>query len=125
MEDVNALLNTGDVPGLFGQEDFVPLIDRLRTRAKKEGNMQLWESGTSAQFYEYFIESGKRKLHIILTLSPVGDTIRNRIRLFPSIVNCTTIDCFQTWPEEALEAVAKKFLSEMQFDVVSQRQIIN
>ena len=48
MEDVNALLNTGDVPSLFGQEDFVPLIDRLRTRAKKEGNMGLWESGTSA-----------------------------------------------------------------------------
>jgi dynein heavy chain len=43
-------------------------------------------------------------------MSPVGETIRNRIRLFPSLVNCTTVDCFHAWPEEALEAVAKKFL---------------
>ena len=39
--------------------------------------------------------------------------MRNRIRDFPSIVNCTTIDWFSEWPPDALEAVAKKFLAEI------------
>lgn len=94
----------------------MPLIDKLRTRAKKEGLMGLWEFGTTAQYYDYFVQSIKRKLHIVLTMSPIGDTIRNRIRLFPSIVNCSTVDCFQSWPEEALEAVGKKFMQELGFE---------
>ena len=95
LEDVNALLNAGDVPNLFAPEEFIPLIDKLRSRARKEGLQDLFESGTNLQFYDYFVESGKRKLHIILPMSPIGDAIRNRIRLFPSVVNCATIDCFQ------------------------------
>lgn len=35
LEDVNNLLNTGDIPNLFKNEDFLPLIDKLRSRAKK------------------------------------------------------------------------------------------
>ena len=102
----------------------MPLIDKLRSRARKEGLNDLHENGTTAQFYDYFVESGKRKLHIVLTMSPIGDAIRNRIRLFPSVVNCATIDCYQQWPDEALEAVAKKFLSEINLDSSSTRQLI-
>ena len=47
MEDVNSLLNTGDIPNLFSTEDFVPLIDKLRTWAKKEGFVELVENGTN------------------------------------------------------------------------------
>ena len=43
-------------------------------------------------------------------MSPIGNAIRERIRNFPSLVNCCTIDWFTAWPEEALEAVASKFL---------------
>lgn len=30
--------------------------------------------------------------------------------MFPSIINCTTIDWFMKWPDEALESTAKQFL---------------
>ena len=42
-------------------------------------------------------------------MSPVGDAFRNRCRMFPSIVNCSTIDWFTEWPREALLSVAKRF----------------
>lgn len=32
--------------------------------------------------------------------------------MFPSLVNCCTIDWFSEWPEEALFSVAKNFLAE-------------
>ena len=34
----------------------------------------------------------RRNLHLVLSFSPVGDAFRERLRKFPSLVNCTTID---------------------------------
>ena len=36
--------------------------------------------------------------------------------MFPSLVNCCTIDWFTEWPEDALEKVATKFLEDMDMD---------
>ena len=52
-------------------------------------------------------------LHVVLCCSPVGNAFRTRARKFPAIVNCTTIDWFQAWPEQALSGVALRFLSRM------------
>ena len=38
---------------------------------------------------------------------------RNRVRMFPAIVNCTTIDWFSEWPQDALLEVAEKYLQEV------------
>jgi hypothetical protein len=34
-------------------------------------------------------------LHLVLCFSPADDTFRQRLRMFPSLVNCTTIDWFR------------------------------
>lgn len=56
--------------------------------------------------YENFISKVVANLHIALTLSPIGDSFRSRIRNFPSLVNCCAIDWVDKWPEEALKNVA-------------------
>lgn len=43
-------------------------------------------------------------------MSPIGNAFRNRVRKFPAIVNCCTIDYFHSWPDDALLAVASRFL---------------
>lgn len=53
----------------------------------------------------------KTHLRIALTFSFVGDTFRDRLRAFPALVNCTTIDWFTAWPEDALQAVAHQYLA--------------
>lgn len=53
---------------------------------------------------------------MVLCFSSIGNSLRNRIRDFPSIVNCTTIDWFSEWPPDALEAVAQKFLLEIEME---------
>ena len=50
-------------------------------------------------------------------MSPLGDAFRNRLRKFPSIVNCCTIDWFMEWPDDALQSVADRFLASAQLGV--------
>ena len=45
--------------------------------------------------------------------SPIGEVFRSRLRQFPSLVNCCTIDWFSEWPEEALNSVAKSFMGDI------------
>ena len=51
-------------------------------------------------------------MHIVLAFSPVGDAFRDRCRQFPSIINCTTIDWYNAWPEDALYSVAYRKYEE-------------
>lgn len=51
--------------------------------------------GTPLAMYNYFIERVKQNLHVALAMSPIGDAFRNRLRMFPSLINCCTIDWFQ------------------------------
>ena len=44
---------------------------------------------------------------MIIAMSPLGEIFRSRIRKFPSLVNCCTIDWFSEWPEEALLGVGR------------------
>lgn len=48
-------------------------------------------------------------------MSPIGDAFRNRLRQYPALVNCSTIDWFCEWPKEALLEVANKYISEVNF----------
>ena len=110
LEDVNNLLNTGDVPNLFPPEDVADIIEMVRAAAKSEGKAP---DGTLQQLFSYFTERCRKNLHVVLCFSPIGESFRTRVTNFPSLVNCTTIDWFTAWPKDALEAVARRFLKDL------------
>lgn len=110
LEDVNNILNTGEVPNIFPPDEKADVCELVRGPAKQEDRCP---EGSPGQLFAFFLERCKKFLHVVLCFSPIGASLRNRIRDFPSIVNCTTIDWFSAWPPDALEAVAKKFLAEV------------
>lgn len=63
---------------------------------------------TPLAMYNYFIDRVKQNLHIVLAMSPIGDAFRNRLRMFPSLINCCTIDWFQVSPPVVLHNVMRK-----------------
>ena len=77
--------------------------------AKKDGIQD-----TPDSMFAYLIERVRNNLHVILCMSPVGEPFRNRLRMFPAYVNCTTIDWFCEWPKDALLEVAVKGLEDVQ-----------
>ncbi|CAK8992470.1 unnamed protein product [Durusdinium trenchii] len=80
-----------------------------RPRAKECG-----QSEAKDAVWQFFVESVRENLHIVLTMSPVGSALRVRMRMFPALVNCCTIDWFLPWPDEALLGVSARQLSGMQ-----------
>jgi dynein heavy chain len=62
--------------------------------------------------FNFFLQRLRDQLKLIICFSPIGEAFRVRLRMFPSLVNCTTIDWFEEWPKEGLISVANKFLTK-------------
>lgn len=59
----------------------------------------------------------KANIHCVIAMSPLGDLFRTRLLKFPSLVNCSTIDWFLEWPEEALISVATGSVTDGEIDL--------
>ncbi|TPX33936.1 hypothetical protein SeMB42_g07413 [Synchytrium endobioticum] len=121
LEDVNNLLNTGEVPNLFPPDEKAAIIEQVRTQLTKESPKL---DMSSAALYNAFVNRCRDNLHVVLSMSPIGDAFRTRLRMFPSLVNCCTIDWFQVWPEDALEVVARRFLEDVELDNNSRNVVV-
>ncbi|XP_032099375.1 dynein heavy chain 6, axonemal isoform X2 [Sapajus apella] len=109
LEDINNILNSGEVPNLFEKDELEQVLAATRPKAKEVGISE----GNRDEVFQYFISRVRQKLHIVLCMSPVGEAFRSRCRMFPSLVNCCTIDWFVQWPREALLSVSKTFFSQV------------
>ena len=63
------------------------------------------------------MEKIKQNLHLVLCMSPVGDSLRIRARKFPGLINSTMINWFHPWPKDALYDVASSFLKDIEFPI--------
>lgn len=108
LEDINNVLNAGEVPNLMGNDDIEEIGAALRPLMQAAG-LEVTKMAT----YAYFCNRVRSHLHLVLCMSPIGDVFRQRLRMFPSLVNCCTIDWFREWPQEALMSVAKSFYSDI------------
>ncbi|KAM4663589.1 dynein axonemal heavy chain 17 [Discoglossus pictus] len=104
---INDLLASGEIPGLFQDDEVENIINSIRPQVKLLGL-----SDSREICWRYFIDKVRKDLKVILCFSPVGSTLRVRSRKFPAVVNCTAIDWFHEWPEEALVSVSGRFLEE-------------
>ncbi|NXB29063.1 DYH9 protein, partial [Eulacestoma nigropectus] len=105
---VNDFLASGEIPDLFPDDEVENIISSVRNEVRGQGLVDSREN-----CWRFFIERVRRQLKVALCLSPVGPKLRLRSRRFPALVSCTTIDCFQPWPREALESVSLCFLRDM------------
>uniref|UniRef100_G1P4G7 Dynein axonemal heavy chain 12 n=1 Tax=Myotis lucifugus TaxID=59463 RepID=G1P4G7_MYOLU len=126
LEDIDSVLNTGEVPNIFAADEKQEVMEykvrEFSIRMSKAGNKH-GELSPLALF-AFFVNRCKDNLHVVVAFSPIGDAFRNRLRQFPSLINCCTIDWFQPWPEDALELVAVKFLETLELTEVERREIV-
>eukprot|EP01041_Mallomonas_annulata_P001585 gene1585-3062_t len=109
LEDLNNVLNTGEIPNLFPSDETDRIVSDMIAVCKEAGIAE-----TRDNCLAHFVSRVRDKLHIVLGMSPVGDSLRVRCRQFPSLINCTTIDWYHGWPEAALTSVAERFLVDLE-----------
>ncbi|KAL1510265.1 hypothetical protein AB1Y20_006588 [Prymnesium parvum] len=106
LENVNNILSAGEVPNLFDDTDMGIIFEKMTPLVVSAQ----WPVNKT-NLYSMFIKMIKRNMHVVMCMSPLGEEYRNRIRQFPSLINCCTIDWFSPWPPEALTAVARTLMS--------------
>ncbi|KAK2587842.1 hypothetical protein KPH14_003939 [Odynerus spinipes] len=112
LEDVSNLLNSGEVPNLFAADEKSEICEKMR-QIDRQRDKAVQTDGSPVALFNFFVQTVREHLHVVVTMSPIGDNFRIRVRKFPALVSCCTIDWLQPWPEDALLAVATKFLSEI------------
>jgi len=121
LEDLNGILNTGEVANLFNQEDIVEITEGMMAACQERGvNGAIW-----GELYPFFVERVRENLHVVVCMSPIGDSFRTRLRMFPALVNCCTIDWFTEWPPEALFSVARHFLDPIEMDQAVKEGVVD
>ena len=101
IEDINSLLNNGKVPNLFNAEDKGEIQEMI---------------GTLEDPMETFSDRVKMNLTIVLSFSPIGSAFKDRVQLYPAIINCCNVDWFFEWPVEALEFIAMNKLTDINLE---------
>ncbi|KAJ8736094.1 hypothetical protein PYW08_006750 [Mythimna loreyi] len=105
---INDLLASGEVADLFPDDEMENIIAGVRNEVKGAGLPDTRET-----CWKFFIDRVRKQLKVVLCFSPVGSTLRVRSRKFPALINCTSINWFHEWPQEALVSVAMRFLGEL------------
>jgi len=120
IEDINNILNAGEVPNLFPQDEVAQVCDGLGPKAK-ELNLQ---DTSLPSLWRLFVKQCRANLHVVLCMSPIGDAFRTRLRKFPSLVNCCTIDWFTEWPADALLTVAESFMADIKMEADVRKAVL-
>jgi hypothetical protein len=76
------------VPNMFPYDERAAVLEQCRASSKKEGLVL----DSAVELWGYFVDKTRDNLHIVLAMSPIGNAFRDRLRQFPSLVNCCTVD---------------------------------
>jgi dynein heavy chain, axonemal len=119
LEDLNNILNSGDVPNIYTIDELDNIYTTMKPVAQEAGLPP-----TKTNLFTSYTKRVRNNLHSVVCMSPIGEIFRARLRQFPALVNCCTIDWFSEWPRDALESVAMTFLQEMP-DLEASDEIVN
>eukprot|EP00796_Vickermania_ingenoplastis_P000185 gene187-100_t len=107
LEDLNNMLSSGEVPNLFPKDDLQQIRDDVHKLALLQGCRD-----TPDELYNFFVDQARQHLHLVVAMSPAQKDFRARLRQFPALVSCTSIDWFSEWPNDALREVGFRYLVE-------------
>ena len=82
MEDVNLLLNTGDIPNIFENEERLEIIDKMQRETQAEGNNQT--EINPLNMYSKFIERVNRQVTLTMQM-------KNGERMISKLNYCCTV----------------------------------
>ena len=112
LERMNTLLANGEVPGLFEGDEFTTLMTQCKEASQREGLML----DSNEELYRWFTQQVMKNLHVVFTMNPSSEGLKNRAATSPALFNRCVINWFGDWSDEALFQVGKEFTAKLDID---------
>ena len=109
LEAMNALLASGEVPGLFEGDEYNALMSASRDAAARDGVIL----DSEEELWRRFTSIVQRNLHVVFTMNPSGGEWKNRATTSPALFNRCVVDWFGTWSPKAMGEVGKEFTQRL------------
>eukprot|EP01105_Mastigella_eilhardi_P020684 TRINITY_DN4949_c0_g1_i1.p1 TRINITY_DN4949_c0_g1~~TRINITY_DN4949_c0_g1_i1.p1 ORF type:complete len:4263 (+),score=1213.53 TRINITY_DN4949_c0_g1_i1:1567-12789(+) len=105
MRRMDSLLNCGNIPLLFTDEEEESIVKELRPHALAAGR-----ATTATAVLDFFHEFIKSNLHVVFSVNPFSPHYLDCIRMYPAIARKCTVDWYGPMNEEEAYEVAKTLL---------------
>uniref|UniRef100_A0A914WXS1 AAA+ ATPase domain-containing protein n=1 Tax=Plectus sambesii TaxID=2011161 RepID=A0A914WXS1_9BILA len=105
LERLNTLLANGEVPGLFEGDEHTTLMTQIKEGSQREGLML----DSQEELYKWFTAQVIRNLHVVFTMNPSSEGLRDRASTSPALFNRCVLNWFGDWSDSALYNVGKEF----------------
>ncbi|XP_044746185.1 dynein heavy chain, cytoplasmic isoform X2 [Coccinella septempunctata] len=112
LERMNTLLANGEVPGLFEGDEYTTLMTQCKEGAQREGLML----DSNDELYKWFTQQVMRNLHVVFTMNPSTDGLKDRAATSPALFNRCVLNWFGDWSDGALYQVGKEFTNRLDLD---------
>uniref|UniRef100_A0A094ZVV8 Cytoplasmic dynein 1 heavy chain 1 n=1 Tax=Schistosoma haematobium TaxID=6185 RepID=A0A094ZVV8_SCHHA len=112
LERINTLLANGEVPGLFEGDEFSALMTQCKEGAIREGLM----IDSHEELYKWFTSQICTNLHVVFTMNPSADGLKDRASTSPALFNRCVLNWFGDWSLEAYYQVGKEFTIKMDME---------
>ncbi|EDW50531.1 GM13947 [Drosophila sechellia] len=112
LERMNTLLANGEVPGLFEGDEYTTLMTQCKEGAQREGLML----DSSDELYKWFTQQVMRNLHVVFTMNPSTDGLKDRAATSPALFNRCVLNWFGDWSDSALFQVGKEFTTRVDLE---------
>ncbi|XP_044006814.1 dynein heavy chain, cytoplasmic isoform X3 [Aphidius gifuensis] len=112
LERMNTLLANGEVPGLFEGDEYTTLMTQCKEGAQREGLML----DSNEELYKWFTGQVMKNLHVVFTMNPSTDGLKDRAATSPALFNRCVLNWFGDWSDNALFQVGKEFTNRVDLE---------
>ncbi|VDP02192.1 unnamed protein product [Soboliphyme baturini] len=112
LERINTLLANGEVPGLFEGDEHTTLMTQIKEASQKEGLML----DSSEELYRWFTQQIMRNLHVVFTMNPTTEGLKDRAATSPALFNRCVLNWFGDWSKNALFQVGQELTWNLDID---------
>ena len=104
LETLATLVTHGEIPGFWRPEEVSNMLAEVNT---------MWQTMEDPQtVWQRLLADTRRLVHVVLSVSP-GPRLRALFRDFPGLAAGCVVNRIQTWPEEAMLAIAQAKLDKL------------
>ncbi|KAJ1610659.1 dynein heavy chain [Cryptosporidium canis] len=108
IERMNALLASGEVPGLFEGDEYNQLLNECRTAFSNSSSVSISDDGN--ELFARFTKLVQENLHIVFTLNPANPNFKETQSLSPALFNRCVVNWMGQFNSQALSQIARSLL---------------